>query len=133
MQSGDGIHILIVDDDRTTCLALSFLLESWGYTPHVVMLPEAALSLCQHVRFDCVLLDYRLGQAFGRDLLPQFAQLGTMRPRGVVLLSAQPESQFTPLLKAGQICAFVQKPARPSEIREAVDTCLACPPQRAAS
>lgn len=132
MRPGDSTQILIVDDDRQTCLALSFLMESWGYTPHVVHVAEAALALCKQVRFGCVLLDQRLGHsALGTEVLPRFAQLGAMRPRGIVLFTGEPVEQFDDLLRSGEICACLHKPARPSEIRQALDACLACGPLRA--
>lgn len=75
-------HLLIVDDEPSICVSLSFALED-DYVVWTATDAHAALEMVQAERIDCVLLDQSLGQTSGLALLPQ---LKAVRPELTVIM-----------------------------------------------
>lgn len=71
-QTSERARVLLVDDDESTTITLSVLLEDAGYDVDVAASCAAARALLERgVRYDKVLLDYHLGDGLGTDLLPE--------------------------------------------------------------
>jgi len=62
-------NILIVDDDESTCKTLAFIFNKKGYNVETVGTGLEALEIAQHKRFNLVLLDIKLPDIEGIDLL----------------------------------------------------------------
>ena len=75
--------VLIVDDDEGTCRTLNLLLQWKGYQPATAGTGEAALALAGERFFNVALVDIRLPDMTGTDLL---AQLKKLHPDLEVLL-----------------------------------------------
>lgn len=118
-------RILIVDDDRETCLALSFLMESWGYVPLVTHTVDGAVALCREIAFDCLLLDNSLGSEEGTDIITRLRESGADKPLCTILFSGHEPHRFRAWLDAGEVDAFLRKPVRPFELHATIDACLA--------
>jgi DNA-binding NtrC family response regulator len=74
MQPGDGLHILVVDDDRAFRIATETLLEDEGYTVRLAPGSEEALKALEDERFDLLLTDLVMGRMGGVDLLRSVKQ-----------------------------------------------------------
>ncbi|MBN1582858.1 MAG: response regulator, partial [Anaerolineae bacterium] len=67
-------RILIVDDDESTRKTLSLILEKKGYTVEVAGTGQSALERIDQCAFDAALLDIRLADMDGVELLAPFRQ-----------------------------------------------------------
>lgn len=75
-------NLLIVDDEPSICVSLSFALED-DYAVWTATDAEAALETVQREQIDCVLLDLSLGQSSGLALL---SQIKAIRPQITVIM-----------------------------------------------
>jgi FixJ family two-component response regulator len=66
-------YIAIVDDDPSVCAALSRLLRLAHFQPIDYASAEAYLEDHKRPQFDCLVLDIRLGDMSGLDLLARLA------------------------------------------------------------
>ncbi len=71
----DQIKVLVVDDDRDAVETLVDILSEKGYQVSSAYSFEEALSQAQRDRFDVVLVDVRLNDVVGTDLLAHFNRL----------------------------------------------------------
>lgn len=75
-------NLLIVDDEPSICVSLTFALED-DYAVWTAMDAASALNIVQEEAIDCVLLDLSLGQTSGLELLPR---LQAVRPQLTVIM-----------------------------------------------
>jgi response regulator RpfG family c-di-GMP phosphodiesterase len=61
--------ILIVDDEEMITSVLSTMLGTWGFETQTANTPSEALNLLRQTKFDLVLLDIRMPQMSGLELL----------------------------------------------------------------
>lgn len=73
---GEGLNVLVVDDDPRIVEASLALLSRLGHRPVGVTTPEAALASCSEA--DAALIDYRLSE--GQTGLALLARLRMLRP-----------------------------------------------------
>jgi NtrC-family two-component system response regulator AlgB len=81
------MDFLVIDDDKTFRDAACYLIEHEGHFAQPAASGEAALANLKENDFDAVLLDVRLGQESGLDLLPQILRSYPNLP--VVIFTAQ--------------------------------------------
>lgn len=74
MEIYKGVPILIVDDDETLCEMLVTFATSLGMKPEVATGLPAATELIRQNRHDIVLLDIRMPEGNGLDLMPLIKQ-----------------------------------------------------------
>lgn len=67
--------ILVVDDDEATCHFMELMLKSEGYEIESVHSAKEAIGLVKETRFNLVILDNRLPDIEGIDLLPQLHEI----------------------------------------------------------
>jgi two-component system response regulator RegA len=80
--------VLLVEDDPANWLTLSAVLEEAGFTVAVAeSLPQADRLLQGQPRYDAVLLDWSLGDADARELIPLVRH--RMPAAKIVLVSGQ--------------------------------------------
>lgn len=114
--------ILVVDDERLVRWSLRQKCEEWGY--HVVEAEggEAALNLAQNESPDLVLLDVRLPDLSGLEVLSQLRKNGDAR--AVVMITADPQLDDLKLaLKLGAY-DFVGKPLDFDELQVVIKNAL---------
>lgn len=91
-----GARLLVVDDDAFDRLACRRALAGKG-TPGLLAeasTGEQALALCAENSYDCVLLDYRLPDINGIDLMHQLPQPADDVPMAVVMLTGTEDTQI---------------------------------------
>lgn len=68
-------RILIVDDDKAICKTLSAILQSEGYETVTATTAKEALEKAKSSRFNLALLDIRLPDLNGTELLAQLQKI----------------------------------------------------------
>src|ERR1035441_5180272 len=83
--------IMVVDDERLVRWALRQKCEEWGY--HVIEADSGvlALKLAQHESPDLVLLDVRMPDLTGIEVLDQLKK--SRDARAVIMITADPRSE----------------------------------------
>ena len=114
--------ILIVDDERLVRWSLRQKCEEWGY--HVVEAPsgEPGLRLAQHESPDLVLLDVRMPDISGIQVLEQIKKSPDAPP--VIMITADPQlDDVKTALKLGAY-DFIGKPLDFEELRVTIHNAL---------
>jgi two-component system NtrC family response regulator len=68
-------NVLVIDDDAAVCDALSELLTHMGHTVDTAMRRDAGLEQATSGAYDVILLDVKMPDGSGLDLLPQLKSL----------------------------------------------------------
>ena len=113
---------MIVDDERLVRWSLRQKCEEWGY--HVIEADagEPALKLAQHESPDLVLLDVRMPDLTGIEVLDQLKKSGDAR--AVIMITADPQlDDVKAALKLGAY-DFVGKPVDFEELRVTIKNAL---------
>jgi DNA-binding response OmpR family regulator len=106
-------RILVVDDDVSVADLLAYVLETEGYEASAVPTAQAALELLGQERFDLVVLDVRLPDMPGDEMLARLRQLSAVP---VLMLSATTaEDTIVEALRVGAD-DYVTKPFRPRQL-----------------
>jgi len=114
------MRVLVIDDEKNIRAALAVCLEASGCEVTTVATGEAALAAMSQIPFDLALLDVRLGQESGIDLLPRL--LAECPNLAVVLITAYATiASAVDALKRGA-SDYLQKPFTPEQIRHVVAT-----------
>jgi DNA-binding NtrC family response regulator len=114
--------IMIVDDERLVRWSLRQKCEEWGY--HVIEADsgEPALKLAQHESPDLVLLDVRMPDLTGIEVLDQLKKSGDAR--AVIMITADPQlDDVKAALKLGAY-DFVGKPVDFDELQITIKNAL---------
>ncbi len=117
-----GDKILVVDDERLVRWSLRQKCEEWGY--HVVEADAGgpALQIAQHESPDLVLLDVRLPDMGGLEVLSQMRKAG--EGAAVIMITADPQLDDVKMaLKLGAY-DFVGKPLDFEELNVAIKNAL---------
>src|SRR6266571_2224039 len=72
--------ILVVDDDEGFRTTLTFYFRQKGYTITLACSGRRGLEALTHGRFDLVVLDMRLGDMFGTDMIKSVRRYGRQPP-----------------------------------------------------
>ena len=114
--------ILIVDDERLVRWSLRQKCEEWGYHVLEAESGAAGLRLSQHETPDLVLLDVRLGDMNGIEVLEEMKKAGDVR--AVIMITADPKLEDVKLaLKLGAF-DFIGKPLDFDELSVTVKNAL---------
>jgi two-component system response regulator AtoC len=114
--------ILVVDDERLVRWSLRQKCEEWGYQVIEAEAGEPGLKLAQHESPDVVLLDVRLPDLSGLEVLDQLKKNGNAR--AVIMITADPQLEDVKVaLKLGAY-DFVGKPLDFEELHVTVKNAL---------
>jgi DNA-binding NtrC family response regulator len=113
-----GFTVLIVDDEREVCLSLAEVLQSKGYTTLSRGDPREVLSLLARTAVDLILMDVRMPELGGIDLLKIIRKTHPLLP--VIMISgfASVENAVR-AMKYGAL-NFFTKPLQLSELLQEV-------------
>jgi NtrC-family two-component system response regulator AlgB len=110
------VHVLIIDDEKNIRLSLSTALESMKHDVSLASNSATALQELKRATFDVVLLDLRLSQESGLDLLEEIRRLS---PRVAVILVTAFASVETAVeaMRRGAF-DYLPKPCTPEQLRQ---------------
>src|SRR6201997_5422387 len=115
-------RILVVDDERLVRWSLRQKIEEWGYEVVEAAAGEAGLRLAQHESPDLVLLDVRLPDLNGLQVLEQLKKNGDST--AVIMITADPQlDDVKSALKLGAY-DFIGKPLDFEELRVTIQNAL---------
>lgn len=98
----ETIKILLVEDDEVDRMAVSRALKTTALSADIVAAIDcqSAIAILNQQRFDCVLMDYRLPDGDGLQLVQQIRDLGLKLP--LIVLTGQGDEQIAvQLMKLG--------------------------------
>jgi DNA-binding NtrC family response regulator len=111
--------ILIVEDDKNTCDALSLLLEKEGYETDIAYTGKKAMDKAKEKTFDVALLDIRLPDVEGTELLAEF---GESTPRTVkIIVTGYPTTENAIEAVRKEADDYLVKPVMPDKLLEAIE------------
>jgi DNA-binding NtrC family response regulator len=116
-----NLQILVVDDEEDMCWALRRIIEAQGYRVSVAHDAATALERLRHVPFDLCLVDAKLPDMEGTDLIDRLHAVCPALP--CVLVSGYlyiDDEIVQTSLRSGRIAAFIGKPFLLAEIRDAL-------------
>src|SRR6516165_5777078 len=114
--------ILIVDDERLVRWSLRQKCEEWGYHVSEAEAGEPGLKMAQHESPDLVLLDVRMPDMSGLEVLDQLKKNGDAR--AVIMITADPQlDDVKAALKLGAY-DFVGKPLDFDELHVTIKNAL---------
>ena len=114
--------VLIVDDERLVRWSLRQKCEEWGYSVVEADCGETALRLAERESPDLVLLDVRLGDITGIEVLDQIKKTGDAT--SVIMITADPQlDDVKASLKLGAY-DFVGKPIDFDELQLSIQDAL---------
>jgi DNA-binding NtrC family response regulator len=114
----EAARVLIVDDEPSVRLVFRTTLESSGYDVSEASDGQAALDLIQEREFDVVLLDLRMPQLGGMEILERLRAVDSEIP--VAMITAHGSiPDVVSALRLGAV-DFIAKPLSPEKLREAV-------------
>jgi two-component system sensor histidine kinase/response regulator len=120
-----GVRVLVIDDNRTNRRILEGLLRSWGMEPTVVSGAEDALDVLDGCRepshsFRLIVTDMHMPKLDGFGLVEKIKQRGLPATATIMMLtSAGHRGDAARCQKLG-IAAYLLKPVRKVELREAI-------------
>jgi DNA-binding NtrC family response regulator len=115
-------RLLIVEDDATIRITVGGFLERLGYRVERAEDAAGALERCRAERYDLVLLDLRLPDGNGLDLLPKLRDLDDTAL--VIVMTAYPEVRTAvAALKAGAY-DYINKPFDLDDLRQLIERAL---------
>ncbi len=111
--------ILIVDDEREMCLSLSEIFSSFGFRSAFTTDPLAVAALIQGERADLIVMDIRMPQIAGIDLLKQIKARDSSLP--VIMITGYPSIEnAVESMRYGALNVFV-KPLKIKELMREVE------------
>ncbi|MBL8889440.1 MAG: response regulator [Planctomycetaceae bacterium] len=130
-----GTRVLVVDDNQTNRRILRDMLSNWGVQATISTGGAEALHLIAdaattHQPFQLVISDYNMPEMDGLSLAKEMLARKYLRPSSIIMLTSgvrpQDEREFQRLGVAAQLL----KPAKQSEIYDAIVLALAAEQQR---
>ncbi len=109
------LRVLVIDDERNIRLTLPALIGSLGHSARAVGSAAEALAALEIERPDLVLLDLKLGQTSGLDLLPQL--LDRAPGLQIVLMTAYATVPTAVAAMRKGARDFLPKPFEPAQIQ----------------
>ena len=117
--------ILVIDDDRDTCLMLRKFLTRNGFEVHEAYQGKKALDMIDELQPDIVLSDFRLGDMDGTEVVTKIKEKNFAIP--VIIITAYSDIKTAvEIMKMGAV-DYVTKPLFPDEILLTIKKALEAP------
>lgn len=116
------MRILIIEDDLTFCQILEGFLTKNGFDVHVLHDVKKSIQLLDRQSFDLLLVDYRLPDGTGLDVLAHIREKGMFAP----LIIMTSFNDVRTAVKSIQLGAFdyITKPVNPDELLMIINDAL---------
>jgi FixJ family two-component response regulator len=118
MSAPGQTYVAVVDDDESSCRALSRLLRAGGLQPVSYLSAEAFLADTKRPKFDCLVFDVQLGGMSGIELHRQLVASGSSTPVIYVTAHHEPETRYQ--AEAAGCAAYFRKTAPGQEVLQAI-------------
>jgi two-component system, sensor histidine kinase and response regulator len=120
-----GVRVLVIDDNRTNRRILEGLLRSWGMEPTVVSGAEDALAVLDGCRepnhsFRLIVTDMHMPKMDGFGLVERIKQRGLPATATIMMLTSAGHRGDAARCQQLGIAAYLLKPVRKVELREAI-------------
>ena len=120
-----GVRVLVIDDNRTNRRILDGLLRNWGMEPLTVSSAAEALDLLtrtggQEPPFQLIVTDRHMPKMDGFGMIEKLQQLGGSPTTTIMMLSSAGHGGDTSRCQELGIAAYLLKPVRKMELREAI-------------
>ncbi len=120
-----GVRVLVIDDNRTNRRILEGLLRGWGMEPTVVSGPEDALAVLDGCRepshsFRLIVTDMHMPKMDGFGLVEKMKERGLPASATIMMLSSAGHRGDSARCQELGIAAYLLKPMRTAELREAI-------------
>jgi PAS domain S-box-containing protein len=131
-----GVNVLIVDDNRTNLRILRDMLSRWQMKPFTVGDGEEALAALQAARqdatpFQLILTDMHMPQMDGFALIERIRQQSLSTASAIVMLTSAGQRGDAERCRQLGVAAYLLKPIRQAELREALALVLGAHRQHA--
>jgi CheY-like chemotaxis protein len=115
-----GKRILIVDDDQFVLNSLGSLLKSWQFEIAQATNGTEAFQRLEKDKLSAILLDIKLGDEDGLELLKQIRKTNKAIP--VIVMTAYSKEYNRNHFFDQNAVAFLNKPILPSTLKEVLET-----------
>jgi CheY-like chemotaxis protein len=120
-----GVKVLVVDDNRTNCRILEGMLTRWQMKPTSVNGGAAALAQLSAAReagdpYNLILTDMHMPDMDGFALVEQIRQRAELATATIMMLTSAGHRGDAARCQELGVSAYLLKPIRQSELREAV-------------
>jgi len=115
-------HVLVIDDEEDLCVLLEMRLEHHGYAVTTEVSARGALALLEREVFDVVILDLRLEDGDGMDVLQKIRALDPDLP--VVMLTAHGSIEAAVEAMRYGAYGFLTKPFHDHELLQRLEHAL---------
>ncbi|HYA63246.1 MAG TPA: response regulator, partial [Candidatus Sulfotelmatobacter sp.] len=131
-----GVNVLIVDDNRTNLRILRDMLWRWNMKPFTVDGGEAALAALEAARqdgapFQLILTDMLMPHMDGFKLIERIRQESLSAAATIVMLTSAGQRGDAERCRQLGVAAYLLKPIRQAELREALALVLGAQQQHA--
>ncbi|QKJ30982.1 sigma-54-dependent Fis family transcriptional regulator [Mucilaginibacter mali] len=116
-------NILLVEDDTTFAQMLTFFVEKHGHKVQSAQRIKDAFKLQQQHTYQLILLDYRLPDGTGLDLLTQIRETGSAIPV-IIMTSFNDVRTAIRAIRSGA-SEYITKPVNPDELLMVMNEALA--------
>ena len=110
--------ILLIDDDEQITDVLGVVLESQGYSIQSCSTPGAAIEMIRRTTFSVVLLDLRLGEFSGLDLLPNLREIYPDVPIFIITAHGDVDSAVAALTQGAD--GYIRKPFEEGALKDQI-------------
>ena len=121
---GDHKQILIVDDEPVWLRVLTQLLQTKGYTVREAMSGADALNTLKSYEPDLILLDVRMPDMNGFDLLDHIKKLHKLASKPVVFFSAMDDFHAKKVARELGAADYILKPIDETEVNNVLEKYL---------
>lgn len=109
---------LLVDDEASICKTIQYALEPDGWSVEAHMALEPAKQAARNGHFDFALIDLKLGDDSGLELLPMLRRRNPQMPIVIITAYASIPSAVDAVKRGAN--DYLPKPFNPQELRQAV-------------
>jgi len=113
--------LFVVDDDSAVCTSLKFSLELEGFVLRTFPHPSILLECTDVTVVDCLIIDYRLPEMDGLELLSRLRKLHVIAP--AVLITSNPSPSVHAKAESAGV-PIVEKPLLNNTLSERVHLML---------
>ncbi|MBV9835887.1 MAG: response regulator [Alphaproteobacteria bacterium] len=118
--------VAIVDDDAAVRHALKFALESEGLNVRVHGRAPALLDDPELYRYGCLVIDYRMPDVDGLELVDALRRRGVSAP--IIMITGRANAGMRERAGRAGIDTILEKPLSDSALSTAIHSALAAPP-----